>query len=398
MSKITIYSESLASLSGESTLVYQDKAREVAKRGIQIVNFGIGQPDFPTFEKIREEAKKALDQGFTGYTPALGIDELRSKVSEYLNSRYSADVKKEEVVITPGAKMSLFMAFLLYLNQGDEVLMPDPSYYSYAEVVRLLGAKPIFSKTKLTNGIFSIDLEDLESKIGPKTKIVVLNNPANPTGSVFSGSEVRKLMEIVKERKVILLADEIYDNFVYDTDFTSVLSEPEWRDFVIYTNGFSKTFSMTGWRLGYIVARREVVSKLGVLAANTYTCATSFAQRGALAAFESFDEVKNMISVFKRRRDVMYSELSKIRFIKPNVTRGAFYQFPFIGELLKRTGLTAKDFAIKLIESKGVVTIPGEVFPLDMGKSFLRLSFAISEEKIREGVSKIGEFVNEITQ
>jgi len=388
------FSSSANSITGESTLVYQDFARQVQKnKGIKIINFGIGQPDLPTFKKIRDAAKKALDDGFTAYTPAYGIDELRQKIAEHLSSRYEK-VKKEEVIVTPGAKTALYLAFLLYINPGDEVIIFDPSFYSYAEVVKMLGGVPVYVKMKFNeNTGFSLNLSEIESKITKKTKMIVLNNPHNPTGMTFDPIEIEKLMQIAKEKKVILLSDEIYDYFIYEGKMKSVLEDPEWRNYVLYVNGFSKTFSMTGWRLGYVVAKENVIKKMASIAADIYTCATSFAQKGAVEAFNDFEDVKDMISLFRKRRDVMYEELKKIKGIQVYKSSGAFYMFPYIGEVLRKSKLNVKDFSLKLIEEKGVTTIPGEVFPLDVGKEFVRLSFAVNEDDIREGIKRMKEFI-----
>ncbi len=392
------FSQYADSITGESTLVYSDLARKVAKeKGIKIINFGIGQPDLPTFKRIREEAKRALDEGFTSYTPAAGIDELRSKIAEHLSSKYSQVVKKDEVIVTPGAKTALFLVFLMLINPGDEVIIPDPSFYSYAEVVKMLGGvvKLVPMRWSEDRG-FELDLDGIEAAVTPKTKMIVLNNPHNPTGALFSPKEIEALQELAKKKRIWLLSDEIYDYFVYEGDFRSVLEDPDWRDYVVYVNGFSKTFSMTGWRLGYLVAREEIIRKASALAANIYTCPTSFAQKGALAAFDSFDEVKEMISLFKRRRDVMYEELKKVKGFKVPLAKGAFYMYPNISEVLKLKGWTSKDFAVELIKSKGVTTIPGEVFSPLTGKDFIRVSFALDENEIREGVKRIREFVDEI--
>ena len=388
------FSFSVHGITGESTLLYQDYAREVQKsKGIKIVNFGIGQPDLPTFKRIRDAAKKALDEGFTAYTSAYGIDELREKIAEYLSSRYEK-VKKEEVIITPGAKTALYLALLLYINPGDEVILFDPSFYSYAEVIKMLGGVPVYVKMKFNESTgFSLNLSEVESKITSKTKMIVLNNPHNPTGMVFDPAEIEELLQIAKEKRLILLSDEIYDYFVYEGKMKSVLEDPDWRDYVIYVNGFSKTFSMTGWRLGYAVAKESVIKKMAALAANIYTCPTSFAQKGAIEAFNAFDEVKEMIALFKKRRDVMYEELRKIKGIKVYKSPGTFYMFPYIGDVIRKSGLSVKDFSLKLIEEKGVVTIPGEVFPLEVGKEFIRLSFAVNEDDIKEGIKRMKEFI-----
>ncbi|BCU71209.1 pyridoxal phosphate-dependent aminotransferase [Stygiolobus caldivivus] len=394
------FSEASMAISGESTLVYQEVARKVQReKGIRVINFGIGQPDLPTFRKIRNAAIKALDEGFTGYTSAYGIDELREKIASHVNTLYpnGKPVKKEEVIITPGAKTALYLAFLLYVNPGDEVIIFDPSFYSYAEVVKMLGGKPVYVKMKWAEETgFSLNVSELEDKISSKTKMIVLNNPHNPTGMVFDPKEIENIMELAKEKSIILLSDEIYDYFVYDGRMKSILEDPDWRDYAIYVNGFSKTFSMTGWRLGYVIAKEKITKKMAELAANIYTCPTSFAQKGAIAAFDAFDEVKDMISLFRRRRDVMYEELKKNKWIKVHKSQGAFYMFPYIGEILSRANIQVKDFAIKLIEEAGVTTIPGEVFPLEVGKNYLRLSFAVDENDIREGVRRINEFTTRL--
>ncbi|BBG23812.1 pyridoxal phosphate-dependent aminotransferase [Sulfuracidifex tepidarius] len=391
------FASNVQELAGESTLVYQEIARKVSKeKGIKTINFGIGQPDLVTFKRIRDSAITALQDGFTGYTPALGIDELREKIAQYLN-RYG-DVKKDNVIVTPGAKTALFLGFILFVNPGDEVIVDDPSFYSYAEVIRLLGAKPVFLRLNMRENGFSHDLKSLEELITPRTKMIVINNPHNPTGSLFDPHEIERIMEISKERKIILMSDEIYDNFVYEGKMKSALEDPDWKDYVIYINGFSKTFSMTGWRLGYVAAREDIIKKMGVLAGNIYTCATSFAQKGAIASFDSFDEVKDMIELFRKRRDVMYSELQKVKKIKVIKPQGAFYMFPYMGDLLRAMGMEIKDFSVELIKSKGVITIPGEVFPKDVGKDHVRLSFAVKEQDIKEGVKKIAEFVDERLQ
>ncbi|ARM76526.1 pyridoxal phosphate-dependent aminotransferase [Acidianus manzaensis] len=392
------FASSVGKLTGESTLLYQEIARQVEKKkGIKTINFGIGQPDVVTFSKIRNEAKKALDQGYTAYTPAKGTDELRQRIADFLSEKYGDRIQKEEVIVTPGAKTALFLSFLLYINPGDEVILFDPAFYSYAEVVKLLGGIPVYVNINFDkNKGFYINLEDLSSKISNKTKMIVLNNPHNPTGMVFTPKEIIQIQEIAKEKNIILVSDEIYDYFIYEGEMRSVLQDSSWRDYVLYINGFSKTFTMTGWRLGYVVAKKEIIDKMGILASNIYTCATSFAQKGAVAAFDSFDDVKEMISMFKHRRDVMYEQLSKIKGIKVFKSPGTFYMFPEVSEISNKVG-GVKNLSVKIIEEAGVITVPGEVFPLEVGKNFIRLSFAINEDKIIEGVNRMKEVIEKLS-
>lgn len=260
----------------------------------------------------------------------------------------------------------------------------------------MLGARPTYAKMRRESGKgFSIDLEDVQSKLSPKTKMIVLNNPSNPTAALLDKKEVEGLAQIAKERGILLLSDEIYDHFIYEGEMASSLDDSSWRDYVIYVNGFSKTFSMTGWRLGYVVADSSVIKKMGTLAANTYTCPNSFAQRGALGAFRAKGEVQQMVDLFKRRRDVIYGELSSLKGVSLDKPRATFYAFLEVTQVLKTTGWSAKQFSIKLIEEKGVVTIPGDVFPENVGRNYVRLSFALAEDKIREGTKRIAEFVRE---
>ncbi|MCS7185094.1 MAG: aminotransferase class I/II-fold pyridoxal phosphate-dependent enzyme, partial [bacterium] len=289
-------------LLGEAAFVYVAKANELAKKGFKVISFGVGQPDIPTFPNIVEAGKDALDKRLTGYTETAGIYELREAISNYLNSRYSADVKPTEIIVTPGAKGAIFLAISSYIGPGDEVIVPEPSFPAYSEVTRFMGGKPVFVPLKWLGSEkgFALDTEKIESSITNKTKMIILNNPHNPTGALFPEEEIVKLYEIAKENKIIVLADEIYDNFIYDNlKFKGILSEVDWRDYVLYINGFSKTFSMTGWRLGYLVAKEELAQKLTRYAVNIYSCPTSFAQKAAVTALtSSWDHVKDMVHLF----------------------------------------------------------------------------------------------------
>jgi aspartate aminotransferase len=392
--------EILQYLGGEAAFAYLAKAKELEKKGMKIVNFGIGQPDIPTFEHIINAAKEALDSRFTGYTETAGIYELREAIAEYLNNRYSSDVQPSEVIVAPGAKAALFLALSAYLREGDEVLVPEPSFPAYPEVAKFLGAKPIFIPLKWLGreGGFKLDLESIERAITPKTKMIVINNPHNPTGAVFSSDEVEWVMDLARRKKIIVLADEIYDHFIYDDlKFKSFLSFPDWRDYVLYVNGFSKTFSMTGWRLGYLIARKEVMPRLTVLAVNVYSCATSFVQKAAVVALKKSEEdVNKMIELFRKRRDLICSRLGGVRGFEVWPSKGAFYVFPNVGKVLNELNITVEEFVNRLLISKGVVVLPGTAFPETYGKNFIRLSFAVDFTSIEEGVKRIKEFVEEL--
>jgi len=389
--------EILQYLGGEAAFAYLAKAKELEKKGMRIVNFGIGQPDIPTFEHIIDAAKEALDSRFTGYTETAGIYELREAIAEYLNNRYSSDVQPSEIIVAPGAKAALFLALSAYLREGDEVLVPEPSFPAYPEVAKFLGAKPIFIPLKWLGRErgFKLDLESIERAITPKTKMIVINNPHNPTGAVFSSDEIEWVMDLARRKKIIVLADEIYDHFIYDDlKFKSFLSFPDWRDYVLYVNGFSKTFSMTGWRLGYLIARKEVMPRLTVLAVNVYSCATSFVQKAAVVALKKSEEdVNKMIELFRKRRDLICSRLDEVRGFEVWPSKGAFYVFPNVGKVLNELNITVEEFVNRLLISKGVVVLPGTAFPETYGKNFIRLSFAVDFTSIEEGVKRIKEFV-----
>ncbi|MEM0053331.1 MAG: pyridoxal phosphate-dependent aminotransferase [Nitrososphaeria archaeon] len=387
-------------LLGEAAFVYVAKANELIRKGHKVISFSIGQPDIPTFQHIVDSAKEALDKRFTGYTETAGIYELREAISNYLNSRYSSDVRPTEVIVTPGAKGAIFLAISSYIGPGDEVIVPEPSFPAYSEVTRFMGGKPIFVPLKWLGQEkgFSLDLERIESSITNRTKMIILNNPHNPTGALFTEQEVVKLYEIAKENNLILLADEIYDNFIYDNlKFKSILSEADWRSNILYINGFSKTFSMTGWRLGYLVVKEELAQKLTRFAVNIYSCPTSFAQKAAVVALTgSWAPVKEMVALFQKRRDLMAKLLSKVPGFEVWPSKGAFYMFPNISEFLEQSGLSTEAFVEYLIEKYKVITLPGACFPDKAGSTYIRFSFASSFEAIEEGIKRIYSAANEL--
>lgn len=387
-------------LLGEAAFVYVAKANELARKGYNVISFGVGQPDIPTFQHIVEAGKDALNKRFTGYTETAGIYELREAISNYLNSRYSSDVRPTEVIVTPGAKGAIFLAISSYIGPNDEVIVPEPSFPAYSEVTKFMGGKPIFVPLKWLGPEkgFSLDLEGIESSITNRTKMIVLNNPHNPTGALFTEQEVVRLYEIAKENKLILLTDEIYDNFIYDNlKFKSILSEADWRSNILYINGFSKTFSMTGWRLGYLVVKEELAQKLTRFAVNIYSCPTSFAQKAAVVALTgSWSPVKEMVALFQKRRDLMAKLLSKVPGFKVWPSKGAFYMFPNISEFLEQSGLSTEAFVEYLIEKYKVITLPGACFPDKAGSKYIRFSFASSFEAIEEGIKRIYDAVSEL--
>jgi aspartate aminotransferase len=395
------YKAILDDLSGEIAFQYISRAKELVSKGFDVISFGVGQPDIPTPQFLVDEGKKALDERFTGYTETEGIKELREAITEYLNTRYGSDVKPDEVVVTIGTKGAAYLAMAAYVRPGDEVIVTDPTYPVYSELPKLLGARPVHAPLKWLGGEsgFSLDIDLIHELITSRTRGIAIVNPHNPTGAVFSSREVEEIMNLARDYNLLVIADEIYDNFLYeDADFKSFISFPDWRDHVLYCNGFSKTFSMTGWRLGYLVARREVAKVLTKLAVNTWSCPPSIAQKVGIKALRSdWSFVKEMVSLFDKRRRILYEELKQIKGFEVWRGKGAFYLFPKISEILEATGLGVEAFVTRLMEEKHVVVLPGTAFPKEFGKNFIRFSYAVSEERIVEGVKRIREFVENLT-
>ncbi|MFP3301308.1 MAG: pyridoxal phosphate-dependent aminotransferase [Caldivirga sp.] len=398
--------ESVRGLRGEDAFTYLAKAREVSERkGIKVISFGIGQPDLPTFSNIVEAAKVALDKGLTGYTETEGIRELREAIADYLNQRYHAGVRPNEIIVTTGTKTAIFLAMASYIRPGDEVIIPDPTYPAYPELTKFFGGKPVYVPLtfNLEDG-FRLNLKAIEDAVSDRTRAIVLNNPHNPTGAVFRPSEVSRLLEVAKDHGLLVIVDEIYDNFLYEEGvFKGILElEPDWRRYIIYTNGFSKTFSMTGWRLGYLVASGEVIEPLRRLAANTYSCPPSIAQWAGVEALRneaSWRASKAMIELFKRRRDVMYNELRRIPGFEVWRSEGAFYMYPRVKGVLDKLNMSVEEFANWLLEEHGVVILPGTAFSEStMGKEYVRLSFALDEKLIIEGLGRVREAIENFKQ
>ncbi len=393
------YNRILDEIIGETGFAYLALSRELESRGVKVISFGIGQPDYVTPKHIREAAKKALDEGFTGYTETAGIPELREAIAWYLNTRYNAGVDPEEVIVATGAKTTVFLALAAYTKPGSEIIIPEPSYYAYAQVAKIFGGKPRFVPMKFEPGVgFSLDMEAIEAAITEKTSAIVLTNPHNPTGAVFSPDQVEQLLDTARRHGAVVVADEIYDNFVFHgAKFRSVLQDGEWRDVVAYVNGFSKTFSMTGWRLGYLVVRREVVPKIVNLAVSLYSCPPSFAQKAAVDAIKGdWSPVEEMVKEFEARASLLASLLEDVSGFEAYTPQGAFYMFPRVRELLAKTGMNVEELVKNLLYEQGVLVLPGTSFPDTAGREYVRFSFATSRDNIKEGVERINAWARKI--
>ena len=394
------FSKAALELTMEKVFEYFDRAAALAEKGMEVISFGIGQPDFPTPEHICEAAKNAIDAGFTTYVSPPGIRELREAIAEHVSEFTGAgDVKPEEVIVLPGCKAAIFLAIASYVEPGDEVIVPDPGFPTYECVVRYAGGRPVFLPLREELD-FRMTPEAVQDAITEKTKMVIVNSPHNPTGGMCTKTDIQGILEVAKEHGILVVSDEIYDHYVYDGEFTSVLVDPEWRDFVLYLNGFSKTYSMTGWRLGYIVANAKAIERLTIFAVNNFSCTASFVQKAGVAAIKGpQDFFKRVLDEYKRRREAAYRAFKSIPGVKVRKSPGAFYIFPNIKEILKQTGLTTEQFAIKMLELKGVVTPPGvPSFPLKAGEGYLRVSYALPVEKIERGAERFREGVEELLE
>ncbi len=390
----------ISGLLGEKGFTYIARARRLKAEGKDVISFGVGQPDIPTFDHIVEAGVEALQRRFTGYTETQGIPELREAIADYLNERYGSDVRSDEVLVTVGTKGAAFLALAAYLRPGDEIIVPEPTYPVYSEAPKFLGARPVYAPLKWLGPErgFTLDLESIESLITSKTKAIAINNPHNPSGAIFEPKQLDRIMELAREKGLVVIVDEIYDNFIYDEGaFKSFMEYPDWRDYVVYLNGFSKTFSMTGWRIGYLVSRREVVNNLTKLAVNVWSCPPSISQAAAVAALKGdWSPIKEMIRLFRERRDVMVSELRKVPGFEVWTSKGAFYEFPRVRKVLEEVGLDVEEFVNYLIDNYYVVTLPGTAFPNTAGRDYIRFSFCVSKERIVEGVRRIASAVENL--
>ena len=379
-------------IGSESAFTVLARAKALEAQGRSIVNLGIGQPDFQTPEHIVEAGIKALRDGHHGYTPAAGIPELREAVAADLKRRLDAEVDPELVLIVPGGKVTMFFAVLLFGEPGAEILYPDPGFPIYESLVNYSGATPV-PYPLLEQNAFAFSAEDLLSRLTPATRLIILNSPANPTGGVTPRAEVDRLVDgLQRHPQVAVLSDEIYSQMLYEgRGHVSLLDYPEIRERVILLDGWSKTYAMTGWRLGYGVWPKELIEGATRLAINSHSCVNASAQYAGIAALNGPQQpVHDMVAAFEARRTLIMEELGGIPELSCATPGGAFYVFPNI----TRTGVAAKELEVKLLEEAGVATIAGTSFGKN-GEGYLRLSYANSLENIREAVARIRNWLGE---
>ena len=374
----------------ENAFAVLARANALMAQGRDIINLGIGQPDFRTPDFVVEAAVKALRDGHHGYTPATGIPPLREAVAADLHKRFKVEVLPDAVMIMPGGKPTMFMSILMFGEPGVEILYPDPGFPIYRSMIEFTGAKPVPVPIREENG-FAFSAEETLKLITLKTRLLILNSPANPTGGVTPKSEVDKLVAgLEKWPDVAIMSDEIYDHMVYDGEVhVCLLSYPSIRDRVILLNGWSKTYAMTGWRLGYAVWPGKLYDYARKLAVNLHSCVNASAQYAGLAALKGpQDEVRRMVAEFDKRRKVVVEGLNKLPGVSCATPKGAFYAFPNI----KRTGWRAKALASSLLEDAGVAVIGGPDFGI-LSEGYVRLSYANSTENILKALDRMGKFL-----
>ena len=381
---------SFARIGEENAFAVLARATELQRQGKDVINLGIGQPDFPTPDHIVEAAVKALRDGHHGYTPANGILPLREAVSADLHKRFKVEVSPESVMIVPGGKVTMFMAILMFGEPGAEILYPDPGFPIYRSMIEYTGATPVPVPIREENG-FAFSADETLSLITPKTRLLIINSPANPTGGVTPKAEIDKLVAgLAAFPDVAIMSDEIYDQLLYDGEqHVCLLSYPEIRDRLILLNGWSKTYAMTGWRMGYSVWPKPLYENARKLAVNSHSCVNAPSQWAGIAALTGpQDAVAMMLAEFDRRRKAVVKGLNALPGISCIEPKGAFYAFPNVSQ----TGWKAKKLASALLDEAGVATIGGPDFGVH-GEGYIRLSYANSLENIEKALARMGEFL-----
>ena len=385
--------ENLNRLGTETAFEVLARAAALEREGQEIINLGIGQPDFKTPDHIVEAAVRALRDGHHGYTPANGILELREAVAADLNKRHGVEVDPDCVVVVPGGKVTMFFAIMMFGEAGAEIMYPDPGFPIYKSVIEYSGAKAVPIHLKEENG-FAFSAEEVLGNITPATRLIIINSPANPTGGAMPKAELDKLADGLQAHPdVVVLSDEIYSHMLYDgREHVSFLQFEEMRDRTIMLDGWSKTYAMTGWRLGFAVWPRSIANTATRLAINCHSCVNAPTQFAGIAALEGpHDQVKTMVEAFDERRKVIVPALNQIPGFTCVAPGGAFYAFPNI----TGTGMSARELQDKLLTEAGVATVAGTSFG-NFGEGYIRFSYANSVENIERAVEKIKELLRDV--
>jgi aspartate/methionine/tyrosine aminotransferase len=374
---------------GEAAFEMLGRANELERQGRSIVHLEIGEPDFDTPEPVIRSGIEWLRKGATHYSPVPGIWELRTAIARHLSSRHPQKIDPSRVLVTPGAKMMIYAIIHSMIDPGDEVICPDPSYPAYEAAIRMAGGTPVPVRLDEAKE-FRFDLNELARCIMPRTKMIVINSPQNPTGGVLNLDDLKRIADLARKHDLLILSDEIYSEIYYADRPASILDIPNILDRVFLVNGFSKIYAMTGWRLGYGIVPEDTFSTIELFLNNSVSSTATFTQRAALEAFtpETEQATQKMVAEFQKRRDVFADGLNSIPGIRCLKPLGAFYLFPNISGV----GLPSEEFASRLLNEAGVAALPGTAFG-DYGEGYLRLSFANSLENIEEALHRIRKFV-----
>jgi len=381
------------SLNPSLTLSITAKAKEMKKQGLDVVSFGAGEPDFDTMPHIKEAAKKAIDEGFTKYTPTSGITELKEAICAKFRRDNWLDYEPNQIIVSTGAKQALFNSIMTLVDPEDEVIVPVPYWVSYEEMIKIAEGKCVFLKTNN----FKINFQDLEKIITPKTKMLILNSPSNPTGVVYDEKELKQIAAICLKHNFYILSDEVYEKLIYGKKHISIASVNEKiKKQVIVVNGVSKTYAMTGWRIGYAGAEEEIIKAATRLQDHTTSNPTSISQKAALAAINGpEDHIAKMVYEYKKRRDFMVDRLNRINGMIAFRPDGAFYVFANVSKFYSDEVKGSINFCQKLLEDAYVAAIPGLAFGDDR---CIRLSFSTGMEHIKRGLDRLEKFVEKIGQ
>lgn len=385
-------------ISPSVTLSIDSKAKQMVSQGIDVISFGVGEPDFDTPAHIREAAIKAIQTGFTRYTAAAGINELKAAICAKLKRDNGLDYTPDQIVVSNGAKHSLYNALMVLVQAGDEVIIPTPYWVSYSEMVKMTDAEPVFVETKEEND-FKVQLADLEAAVTPKTKALMLNSPSNPTGMVYTAAELTAIGQFCLKHNLFVIADEIYEKLVYDgAEHNSIAAlVPELKDRTVLINGMSKAYAMTGWRIGYTASDLAIAKAMGSMQSHATSNPNSIAQKASVAALNGPEEpITAMVAEFAKRREVMVELVNGINGLSCRKPQGAFYVMANVQKLYGKTigGEVIKDdlqFSSLVLEKAHVAIVPGAAFG---APGFVRLSYATSMEMIREGLRRLDQFIN----
>jgi aspartate aminotransferase len=381
----------MSRLGTETAFVVLAKAKALEAKGKKIIHLEIGEPDFDTPRNIIDAAIEALNQGWTHYGPSAGLPEFREAIAEEVSKSRGIEVKPSEVVVTPGAKPIMFFSILALADEGEEIIYPNPGFPIYESVINFLGAKSVPIQLREENE-FRLDVEELKGLITKRTKMIIINSPANPTGGVLTREDLRVIAELAVENDIYVLSDEIYSRIIFEGEHHSISTFPGMRERTIILDGFSKTYAMTGWRLGYGVMPEKLAEQVAKLQTNANSCTASFPQRAGIVGLKGpQEEVDKMVAEFKKRIDVMVEGLNRIKGFKCLLPRGAFYVFPNV-KALGWKSLKLEDY---FLNQAGVATLSGTSFGA-FGEGYMRLSCANSVENIKEALGRIEAAVQKI--